>query len=153
MLAEEWKNIFKDRVIFVILLIGPIFYTFFFASLYSHRAVLEIPTLIYDEDQSQLSQQIIQALDAHQSIKVVGEVHSSRELRQAIDNGEARAGVIIPADLEAKLEAGNADADRRRGGWHQPDDHERRRQGRQRSGHDVQLRNDDQKAAAARNEG
>ncbi|GJM76770.1 hypothetical protein HMSSN036_89860 [Paenibacillus macerans] len=29
MLAEEWKNIFKDRVIFVILLIGPIFYTFF----------------------------------------------------------------------------------------------------------------------------
>lgn len=106
MLAEEWRNIFRDRVIFVILLIGPIFYAFFFASLYSHRAVLDIPTLIYDEDQSQLSQEIIQALDAHQSIKIVGEVHSSQELRQAIDNGKARAGVIIPADLESKLKRG-----------------------------------------------
>lgn len=105
-LADEWRKIFSDRVIFVILLIGPIFYTFFFASLYSHRAITDVPTLIYDEDQSQLSQQIIQALDVHQSIKIVGEVHSGQELKEAIDNGEARAGVVIPNDLEAKLKHG-----------------------------------------------
>lgn len=106
-LRDEWGKIFRDRVILVILLIGPIFYTFFFASLYSHRALTDIPTLVYDEDQSQLSQEIIQALDVHQSIKIVGEVHSAQALQEAIDLGKARAGVVIPSNLEAQLKHGN----------------------------------------------
>nr|WP_018749995.1 ABC transporter permease [Paenibacillus sanguinis] len=107
-LADEWKKIFRDRVIFTILLIGPIFYTFFFASLYSHRTLTDIPMLIYDEDQSQLSQEIIQALDVHQSIKIVGEVRSAEALKAAIDKGEARAGAVIPRNLESLLKRGTA---------------------------------------------
>lgn len=105
-LQDEWKKILRDRVIFVILLVGPIFYTFFFASLYNQRAVTEIPTIVYDEDHSELSQEIIQAMDAHQSINIVGEVYSNKEVREAIDNGKARAAVVIPYDLEAKLKHG-----------------------------------------------
>ncbi|MEF2968059.1 ABC transporter permease [Paenibacillus sp. M1] len=105
-LADEWKKIFTDRVILVILLIGPIFYTFFFASLYSHRAITDVSTVVYDEDHSQLSQEIIQALDAHMSIKIVGEVYSEAELQQTIDEGSARAAVVIPAGLDAKLKHG-----------------------------------------------
>lgn len=105
-LANEWRYIFKDKKVFAILFLIPALYTLLFGSVYSHHKVTDVATVLFDQDQSKLSREIVQALDASQSLRVEREVYSEADVKRAIDEGEAKAGVIIPSGLEASVKAG-----------------------------------------------
>lgn len=105
-IASEWRYIFKDKKIFAILFLIPVLYTLLFGAVYSQHKVVEVSTILYDQDQSQLSREIAQALDASQSLHITREVYSEAEVKQAIDEGSARAGIIIPSGLEASVKSG-----------------------------------------------
>lgn len=105
-IADEWRYIFKDKKVFAIIFLIPVLYTLLFGSVYSHHKVTEVATVIFDEDQSQLSRQIVQALDTSQSLQITQEVYSEADVQKSIDDGSARAGVIIPSGLEASVKGG-----------------------------------------------
>ncbi|MDQ1909897.1 ABC transporter permease [Paenibacillus sp. GD4] len=106
-IVEEWKNIVKDRRLFAILFLIPIAYTVMFGYIYVNHKVTEMNTVIFDADQSQLSRQIIQAFDQHETFKVVGEKDTEESVKQALSEGSAKVGIIIPAGLESKLKHGD----------------------------------------------
>lgn len=106
MLQAEWKAIFKDRQILAILLLVPVLYMFLFGSLYSYNKVRQIPLVYVDEDNSQLSQQIVQAFSANETFEVMGSVASENDLVHAVQTGQAEVGLILPSDLEQKVTQG-----------------------------------------------
>ncbi|MGO4270141.1 ABC transporter permease [Paenibacillus sp. TAF58] len=106
LITEEWKHILKDRRLFLILFFVPILYTVLFGSIYLHHKVTEMATVVIDEDQSPLSRQIIQAFEQSETFQIKKEYHSEEEVKRALSTGEAKVGLIIPSNFEAKLKHG-----------------------------------------------
>lgn len=106
LITEEWKHILKDRRLFLILFFVPILYTVLFGSIYLHHKVTEMATVVIDEDQSPLSRQIIQAFEQSETFQIKKEYHSEDDLKRALSSGEAKVGLVIPSNFEAKLKHG-----------------------------------------------
>ncbi|MDR6885389.1 ABC transporter permease [Bacillus sp. 3255] len=106
LIAEEWMHILKDRRLFLILFFVPVMYTVLFGSIYVHHKVTEMATVVIDEDQSPLSRQVIQAFEQSESFEIKKEYHSEDEVKRALETGEAKVGLVIPANFEAKLKHG-----------------------------------------------
>jgi len=106
LITEEWTHILKDRRLFAILFIVPLMYTLLFGSIYVHHKVTEMATVVMDEDQSSLSRQILQAFEQSESFHITKEYHAEEEVKRALASGEARVGLIIPSQFEAKLKHG-----------------------------------------------
>ncbi|MFM1651404.1 ABC transporter permease [Brevibacillus sp. B_LB10_24] len=103
---NEWRSIFANRTIVLVMLIVPLLYTTLFGFLYSERKVMELPTVVLDADQSELSRELIRAFDQDQTFAVSAMVDSEAELSRRIDAGEDYVGIIIPAGLSDKLKRG-----------------------------------------------
>ncbi|GGA11207.1 ABC transporter [Paenibacillus marchantiophytorum] len=108
LITEEWMHILKDRRLFLILFFVPIMYTVLFGSIYVHHKVTEMATVVIDEDQSPLSRQVIQAFEQSETFQIKKEYHSEEEVKRALETGEAKVGLIIPSNFEAKLKHGES---------------------------------------------
>jgi ABC-2 type transport system permease protein len=63
-------------------------------------------TLVFDEDRTRESRELIDQFVNTQTFRVVGEVHSITELADAIRRGKAYVGLQIPPDFTRNLHAG-----------------------------------------------
>lgn len=107
-IKEEWRNIVKDRQLFSVLFISPFLFTLMFCFLYSTNTVKELDTIIFDQDNSQLSRQIVQSFDQSESFEVINLVYSEAEIEQALSFGKAAVGIVIPSDFSARLKHGES---------------------------------------------
>lgn len=105
-IREEWLNILRDRRLFAILFLVPLLYTALFGYLYSNQRLTEIPTVVFDGDNSQLSRQIVQSFDQTETFRITRHTLSENEVQRAIEAGEARVGVIIPNEFSTRLKHG-----------------------------------------------
>ncbi len=105
-IREEWLNILRDRRLFAILFLVPLLYTALFGYLYSNLRLKEIPTVVFDGDNSQLSRQIVQSFDETETFRIAKHTLSESEVERTIERGEARVGIIIPNDFSTRLKHG-----------------------------------------------
>src|SRR2546427_6185733 len=68
--------------------------------------VKHMPTMVFDEDRTVRSRQLIDQFVNTQTFRVVGEVHSITELGEAIRRGKAYVGIQIPPGFTRDLRAG-----------------------------------------------
>jgi ABC-2 type transport system permease protein len=105
-IREEWLNILRNRRLFAILFIVPLLYTALFGYLYTNQRLTDIPTIVFDGDNSQLSRQIVQSFDETETFRITKRTLSETDVQQAIEKGEARVGIIIPNDFSTRLKHG-----------------------------------------------
>jgi ABC-2 type transport system permease protein len=116
-MIKEIKNIYavvKREVILIshdinlisILLLAPIFYAFFYGSIYYNKVETDVPVVIVDMDHSSTSQKLIRMLDAHQLVKVNDVVPNYSTAKSEIDDESAQGMVFIPKNFEAELKSG-----------------------------------------------
>src|SRR2546427_6246930 len=68
--------------------------------------VKHMPTMVFDEDRTVESRQLIDQFVNTQTLRVVGEVHSITALGEAIRRGKAYVGIQIPPGFTRDLRAG-----------------------------------------------
>jgi ABC-2 type transport system permease protein len=105
-LFREVRLIITDRNLITVLLIAPIFYAFFYGSIYFNKSEVDVPIVIVDNDNSFLSNQLVRKLDAHQSISVYRKTKDFYEAKDEINKNEAFAILVIPKNFEADLKSG-----------------------------------------------
>jgi len=105
-IVEEWTFLLKSKRMWVILLLVPLFFTFLFGSAYSQGKLRSLPLVFVDEDQSDLSRQILQAFDSSEVFSVHEQVRSEDRLVHQIELGEAEIGVIIPKGFDKAITRG-----------------------------------------------
>lgn len=71
--------------------------------------VRNVPLAVFDQDRGPAARRLLDAYRAADYFDISYDVNSEEEMRALIDNGEARAGVIIPADYSAQM-AGSGSA-------------------------------------------
>jgi len=108
-IQKEFIQTFRDRRTLLIQLSMPIIQLFLLAYAINLN-VDHIPTIVADQSHDSASQSYVNALVASGYFDVVAYAPSQTEVTQAIDEGRARAGVVIPPEFAAHVERGDAQA-------------------------------------------
>jgi ABC-2 type transport system permease protein len=107
-LRKEFIQITRDRRTLVIILIIPIMQLFLLG--YSATSdVRNIPLAVFDQCRCAESRSLLDAYRSADYFMLAYMVGSENEIRTLIEQGDARAGLIIPPDYNNALADGNAE--------------------------------------------
>jgi len=105
--VAEWQRVLAIRGAFILLVLGPIVYGFYYPQPYLNQILRKIPIAVVDADQSELSRRIVQMLDASGAVKVAFRADTLVDARAALDRGDAFAVVGIPPGAERDVLKGS----------------------------------------------
>ncbi len=98
--AAEWRRVLGMRGAFAVLVVAPLIYGIYYPQPYLGQILRKIPIAVVDNDMSDLSQNIVQTLDASGAISVTVRARTLAEAHAAVDRGDAFAVVGIPPGTE-----------------------------------------------------
>jgi ABC-2 type transport system permease protein len=101
-IRKEFIQIARDPRTLVLVLVIPIMQLFLLGYAATND-VRNVPLAVYDQDRGPAARQLLDAYRAADYFSLAYEVNSEAELRQLVDYGEARAGLIIPSDYSDRL--------------------------------------------------
>jgi ABC-2 type transport system permease protein len=105
LVRKEFIQIVRDPRTLMIMFVMPIVMLFLLG--YSAtNDVRNVPTAIFDQDRSVAARQLLDAFRAADYFQFTADVASVEEMKELIDNGQARAGLIIPPDYQRRLLSG-----------------------------------------------
>src|SRR5262249_33423419 len=106
--AGEWRRVLGNRGAFMLLVVAPLVYGVYYPQPYLNQILRKLPIAVVDNDLSDLSRRIVEALDASGALSVVVRARTLAEARTAIDRGKAFAAVEIPPNTERDVLKGIA---------------------------------------------
>jgi ABC-2 type transport system permease protein len=106
-IRKEFIQIWRDPRTLMIVLVIPILQLFLLGYAATND-VRNIPLAIYDQSKSPESRALLDAYRAADYFKVAFEVGSETDMRQIVESGQAKAGLIIPPDYARQLKKGTA---------------------------------------------
>ena len=83
-------------------------YLFIFGALYSPNIVKYIPLVVYDEEQSPMSRELIRDFDSSDSFRVTAYAATQEEMQAALQDKSAYAAIDIPRDFSKKVKTGSS---------------------------------------------
>jgi len=104
--AAEYGRALRDRGAFGLLVLAPLIYGLFYPQPYLGQLVRAIPIAVVDDDSSELSRRLVEALNAHEAIRVAERPSTLAEAQAALQRREVFAIVDIPAGTERDVLAG-----------------------------------------------
>jgi ABC-2 type transport system permease protein len=98
--TAEWRRVLAMRGPFIVLVVAPLIYGVFYPQPFLGEILRKVPIAVVDNDVSDLSQNIVQTLDASDAVSVAVRAHTLAEAHAAVNRGEAFAAVGIPPGTE-----------------------------------------------------
>lgn len=105
LIRKEFIQIFRDPRTLMLMFVMPIVMLFLLGYAATND-VRNVATAIFDQDHSVAARELIDAFRAADYFQFTADVNSVEEMKELIDNGQARAGLIIPPDYQQRLLAG-----------------------------------------------
>ena len=103
LIRKEFIQILRDPRTLILVLIIPIMQLFLLG--YSAtNDVRNIPLAVYDQDRGPAARSLLDAYRAADYFSLAYDVDSETELRDLIDSGKARAGLILPPDYSTQVQ-------------------------------------------------
>lgn len=102
-LKREVRLIAKDINIISVILLAPLFYSFFYGAVYINKVETDIPIVIIDWDHSPTSQKLIRYFDSHQSLNITRNATHLSEAQEMMNKGEIQGIILIPDKFESQL--------------------------------------------------
>ena len=106
-IRKEFIQIWRDPRTLMIVLVIPILQLFLLGYAATND-VRNIPLAVYDQSNSPESRALLEAYRAADYFKVAFAVSSEAGMRQIVESGQAKAGLIIPPDYARQLKKGTA---------------------------------------------
>jgi ABC-2 type transport system permease protein len=104
-IRKEIIQMTRDRRTVIISIIQPILMLFLLGSAATND-VRNVPAVLFDQDHSQAARDLLDAYRAADYFIFSYQVQSVQEMRQLIESGEAKAGLIIPPDYGQRIASG-----------------------------------------------
>ena len=102
LIRKEFIQILRDPRTLVLVMVIPVMQLFLLGYAATND-VRNVPLAVYNQDRGPASRDLLDAYRAADYFLVAFEVHSEDALRQLIESGQARAGIIIPPDYSLKV--------------------------------------------------
>ena len=105
LIRKEFIQIRRDKRTLILVLIIPIMQLFLLGYAATND-VRNVPLAVYDQDRGTQARLLLDAYRAADYFTISYEANSEKDLRDLLDSGEARAGMIIPAGYTDDIQAG-----------------------------------------------
>jgi ABC-2 type transport system permease protein len=106
LIRKEFIQIARDpRTLYIVIAIPVV--QLFLLGYTATTDVRNVPLAVFDQCRSPDSRMLLDAFRAADYFRLAFDVDSEEQLRRLIDDGEARAGLVIPPDFSASLLAGD----------------------------------------------
>jgi len=105
LIRKEFIQIRRDKRTLILVLIIPIMQLFLLGYAATND-VRNVPLAVYDQDRGTEARALLDAYRAADYFTISYEAASEQELRNLIDTGQARAGLIIPPNYTDKIQGG-----------------------------------------------
>jgi len=99
---KEFIQIRRDRPSLAIALAMPLMMMLIFGYAVN-TDVDHINTVVFDQDMSSASRTLIKSFELTGTFDIIDQASSQKEIRELIDSGKAKAGLIIPPDYHKQL--------------------------------------------------
>ena len=99
----EWRRVLGDSGVLGLFILAPILYAVFYPQPYLGQLVRNIPIAVVDQDNTDLSRGLIQALGAHGNLSIALRATTFAEAEDAIQSRRAFGIVGIPPDTERNV--------------------------------------------------
>ena len=106
-IRSEFRTMFKDRGVVIMLVLAPLAYPILYCSLYKNETLIDVPVAAVDCSRSQESRELLRHIDATQSIHIASTYSTLAEAKQAYDEKKVHGVVYIPDDFSKKLNMGD----------------------------------------------
>lgn len=107
LIRKEAMQLLRDRRTLMMILGLPLIQLFLFA--YALRLTVDhLPTALVDQSHDVQSRALIESLENSGYFDMNYVIQDQKQVIQLIDSGQARAGIIIPPNLSADIERGDA---------------------------------------------
>ena len=104
-LLREAKRVGQDHTLILSLLFAPIFYAFFYGSIYLNKTEEEVPIAVVDHDHSALSRQYIRMIDESQKVTVSIKSSSLQDAQNDFLESKVQGILVIEKGFESNLKA------------------------------------------------
>jgi ABC-2 type transport system permease protein len=104
LVRKEFIQILRDPRTLMLVLIIPIMQLLLLGYAATND-VRNVPLAVFDQDRSAAARELLDAYRAADYFRLAFDVDSEEDIRELIDQGQARAGLIIPPDYSKKLDA------------------------------------------------
>jgi len=104
-LAREWRWLMRDRLAPLLIFGVPVLAFTILVAVFSHPVIRGLRTVVVDDDRSQTSRNLVEALAASPNLRVSQRAESLVSAASALRSGDAIAAVHIPANFERDLKA------------------------------------------------
>ena len=104
----EWRRVLVDRGIFSLVIVAPVFYGIFYPQPYLGQLVRKVPIAVVDDDHTELSRRLVQAIDADEAVTVALRAPALDAAQRALFERSVFAILEIPPDTEREALKGNA---------------------------------------------
>lgn len=102
-IKREIDWIISDLDLLAMLLAAPLFYSFFYGTMYMNKIETEVPVAVYDEDRSLDSYQFIKDLNATSVINVKFNLNNPDEIKDKLINEAVQGVIYIPMNFSSDL--------------------------------------------------
>ena len=109
LIRKEFIQILRDPRTLVLVLVIPVMQLFLLGYAATND-VRNVPLAVYDQDRGTAARELLDAYRAADYFQIAYDVDSEAELGDLIDNGEARVGLIIPANYTDQIKSNGSAA-------------------------------------------
>jgi ABC-2 type transport system permease protein len=103
---RESRFILGNRSVLLLLLAGPIVYSFLYTSIFISKMERNVPIMVIDNDQSELSRSLVRAIDAHEAVAVDACQKGMSDIEAEIFKMKYLAVLIIPENYSQMIKQG-----------------------------------------------
>lgn len=103
---QTFQDIVLNSAIFTTLVLSVFFYSFFYPTAYKAEQATHLPLVIVDEEQSLISQQIIQHVEKSPKVKVAAITHNFAEAEMWVKQQKADGILLLPFNLSNSIARG-----------------------------------------------
>jgi ABC-2 type transport system permease protein len=104
-IKREITIISKDRNIFTVVILVPVFYALMYGSLYWNKTEDKLPIAVVDMDRTEFSSGFIKALNSHQLLNVIFVTGDFPEAKSEMDRMDIQGIIYIPVDAGKLLDS------------------------------------------------
>ncbi|WP_376706269.1 ABC transporter permease (plasmid) [Mesorhizobium sp. ISC25] len=105
--TDEYSRVIRDRSAFSLIVLAPIIYGVFYPQPYLSQLIKDIPIAVVDDDSSDVSRTIIQAVNADEAVKVALRPATLADAQAALARREVFGILSIPAGTEREILKGD----------------------------------------------
>lgn len=106
--VAEYRRVLSDRGVFALIVVGPILYGVLYPQPYLGQLIRDIPIAVVDDDGTEISRELVEALNAHEAIEVAARPTTLAEAQAALGRREVFGIVSIPAGTAQDVLKGDA---------------------------------------------